>query len=404
MPPAPPARRSAPWQDLSLAAVSAGFVAVLVAFTSTIALVFHAARSLHATPDQISSWVLALGLGMAVGSIALSWWTRMPTLVTWSTPGAAVIASAASGVSLNEAVGAFIVCGLLMLLCGLTGWFERVMNRIPVALASSLLAGILAKFALLAFAGGSSHPLLVTVMLLSYLVGKRIWPRYAVLGVLVVGTALAGAQGLLQTQALSLSWAHPVWVTPAWSWQAVLGMGLPLFIVTMASQAVPGVSAMRVAGYTPRVSPLMSASGLITTLLAPFGGYAFNLAAITAAIVLSPHAHAEASKRYTAAMMAGVFYLMLALLGGAVAGVLNAFPSALIMGVAGLALLGTIGNGLAVGLRDESHREPALITFLVTLSGVTLWGVNSAFWGLVAGTLALFVENYRLRTDTRDTP
>jgi benzoate membrane transport protein len=396
--------RAQPWQDVSVAAVSAGFVAVLVAFTSTIALVFHAARSLHASPDQVSSWVLALGLGMAVGSIGLSWWTRMPTLVTWSTPGAAVIASAAVGVSLNEAVGAFIVCGLLMLLCGVTGWFERVMDRIPVALASSLLAGILAKFALMAFAGGSEHPLLITAMLLIYLVGKRAWPRYAVLGVLMGGTALAAAQGLLQTNALHLSWATPVWVTPEWSWQAVLGMGLPLFIVTMASQAVPGVSAMRVAGYQPPVSRFMSASGLLTAVLAPFGGYAFNLAAITAAIVLSPHAHAEKPKRYTAAMMAGVFYLIMALLGGAVAGVLNAFPAALVMGVAGLALLGTIGNGLATGLRDERHREPALITFLVTLSGVTLWGVNSAFWGLVAGTLALFVENYRLRTDTRDVP
>ena len=284
------------------------------------------------------------------------------------------------------------------------GWFERVMDRIPIALASSLLAGILARFALMAFAEGSTHPLLVFTMLMIYLVGKRWWPRYAVLGVLVGGTALASAQGLLQTQALTLTWAKPVWVSPAWSWQAVLGMGLPLFIVTMSSQAVPGFSAIKVAGYQPPVSAFTSVSGVITTLLAPFGGYAFNLAAITAAIVLSPHAHPDRDKRYLAALMAGVFYILLGLMGGAVAGVLNAFPPALIMGVAGLALLGTIGNGLATGLADPKHREAALITFLVTLSGVTLWGVNSAFWGLLAGVLALFVENYRLRTDTRDAP
>jgi benzoate membrane transport protein len=387
-----------------LSAVSAGFVAVLVAFTSTIALVFHAARSLQATPDQISSWVMVLGLGMGVGSFLLSWWTRMPVLVVWSTPGAAVIASAAAGISLPEAIGAFLLCGALMLLCGVTGWFERIMNRIPIALASALLAGILARFALLAFAEGSSHPALVAGMLLLYLVGKRWWPRYAIVGVLLGGTAIAYQQHLLQVASLSVDWARPVWVTPTWSWQAMLGMGLPLFIVTMSSQAIPAVSAMRVAGYRPPVSPLMSASGLITVLLAPFGGYTFNLAAITASIVLSPQAHPDPAQRYTAAMMAGVFYIGLALLGGAVAGVLNAFPVALIMGVAGLALLNTIGNSLSVALADVRHREPALITFLVTLSGVTLWGVNSAFWGLLAGMVSLFVENYHSRPDSREMP
>jgi len=278
---------------------------------------------------------------------------------------------------------------------GASGLFERLMNRIPIALASSLLAGILAKFALMAFAGTTSQPLLVISMFMLYLVGRRVWPRYAVLGVLVGGMAVAAAQGLLNTQALRLAVGLPVWVTPAWSWQAVLGMGLPLYIVTMASQAVPGVSAIRVAGYQPPVSSLMSWSGIITVLLAPFGGYAFNLAAITAAIVLSPHAHKQPEQRYTAAIMAGVFYLVMGLLGAAVAGILAAFPGPLVMGVAGLALLGTIGNGLATSLKGEAHREAALITFLVTLSGMTLLGVGSAFWGLVAGSIALFVEHYK---------
>ncbi|WP_290674371.1 benzoate/H(+) symporter BenE family transporter [Aquabacterium sp.] len=392
-------------RDLSPAAVSAGFVATLVGFTSTIALIFHAARSLSATPEQVSSWVLALGIGMGLTTIGLSLWQRAPILITWSTPGAAVIASAASGVSLGEATGAFLVCGLLMLLCGVTGWFERIMDRIPVALASALLAGILAKFALMAFAGGSTHPGLVVTMLLTYLVGKRWWPRYAVLGVLIVGTVVAASQGLLNTHELKLDWARPVWVTPQWSWHAVIGMGLPLFIVTMASQAVPGVAAIRASGYAAPVSPLMSWSGMATLLLAPFGGYTFNLAAITAAIVLSPHAHADKARRYTAAVMAGLFYIAMGVLGAAVAGLLNAFPSALIMGVAGMALLGTIASGLAASLREDRFREAALITFLVTLSGITLLGVGSAFWGLVAGTLTLFVENFHTRPDQDiDTP
>lgn len=367
-------------------------------FTSTIALIFHAARSLGATPDQVTSWVLALGLGMGVATIGLSLWTRIPVLVTWSTPGAAVIAAAAQGVSLAEATGAFLLCGTLMWLCGVTGWFERLMNRIPLALAAALLAGILAKFALMAFAHATTQPVLVIGMLLTYLVGKRWWPRYAVLGVLLLGIALASAMRLLDTSALFWQLAHPVWVSPAWSWQAMIGMGIPLFVVTMASQALPGVSAIRVSGYTPPVSSLMSWSGAVTVLLAPFGGYAFNLAAITAAIVLNPHAHAQAQARYTAAIMAGVFYLLMGILGGAVAGILAAFPAALVMGVAGLALLGTIGNGLASSLRDERHREAALITFLVTLSGVTLLGIASAFWGLVAGVITLFVENFRARS------
>lgn len=385
------------WRDSHPAAISAGFVATLVGFTSTIALIFHAAQSLGATPAQITSWVLALGVGMGLASIGLSLWTRIPVLITWSTPGAAVIASAATGVSLAEAVGAFLVCGMLMWLSGVTGWFERLMNRIPLALAASLLAGILAKFALLSFGAGTEHPLLITSMLLIYLLGKRWWPRYAVLGVLMGGTAVAAAQGLLDTTQMHLQWAQPVWVTPEWSWQAVLGMGLPLFIVTMASQAVPGVSAIRVSGYQPPVSPLMSWSGVTTVLLAPFGGYAFNLAAITAAIVLNPHAHPQPERRYTAALWAGAFYLLMGLLGGAVAGLLAAFPPALIMGIAGLALLGTIANGLATSLAEPGTREAAIITFLVTLSGVTLWGVGSAFWGLVAGALTLFVEHYRLK-------
>ena len=375
--------------------MSAGFVATLVGFTSTIALIFHAAQSLGATPAQISSWVWALGIGMGLSTLGLSLWCRTPILITWSTPGAAVIAAAASGVSLPEAVGAFLVCGVLMWLSGVTRVFERMMGRIPVALASALLAGILAKFALMAFAHTTLQPGLVLTMFTVYLVGRRWWTRYAVLGVLVAGTAVAALQGQLNTQVLRWELAAPVLVVPQWSWHATMSMGLPLFIVTMASQAVPGVSAIRAAGYEPRVSPLMTWSGVSTVLLAPFGGYAFNLAAITAAIVLSPHAHTDARKRYTAALMSGLFYIAMGLLGGAVAGVLAAFPAALVMGVAGLALLGTIGGGLATALRDDHHREPALVTFLVTLSGMSLLGVSSAFWGLVAGILALLVQHWR---------
>jgi len=342
---------------------------------------------------------------MGLSTLGLSLWARAPILITWSTPGAAVIAASSAGVSMPEAVGAFLVCGALMWLSGLSGVFERMMDRIPVALASALLAGILAKFALMAFAHTTLQPALLLSMFAAYLAGRRWWTRYAVLGVLVVGVVVAVLQGQLNTHELRWQLAAPVFVMPQWSWHAVIGMGLPLFIVTMASQAVPGVSAIRGAGYEPRVSSLMNWSGVTTVLLAPFGGYTFNLAAITAAIVLSPHAHADPRKRYTAAIMSGLFYIAMGLLGGAVAGVLAAFPPALVMGVAGLALLGTIGGGLATALRDEQHREAALITFLVTLSGMSLLDVSSAFWGLVAGTISLLVQHWRADApDSADSP
>ncbi|WP_047198278.1 benzoate/H(+) symporter BenE family transporter [Caldimonas brevitalea] len=382
-------------RDLSLSAVVAGFVAVLVGFTSSVALVFQAAEALGATPAQTTSWIWALGLGMGLPCIGLSLYFRQPVLVAWSTPGAAVLATA--GVSMPEAVGAFMLSAGLITLCGLTGWFARVMNRIPLPLASGLLAGVLARFGMEAFVALKSQPLLVTVMFGVYLLGRRAWPRYAVPAVLAAGIATAAVLGLLQGSQLQWTLAVPVWTTPQFSVNAAIGVALPLFVVTMASQNLPGVAAIRAAGYDTPVSPLVATTGLTTLLLAPFGAYAVNLAAITAAICLGREAHEDPARRYTAAVMAGVFYLLVAVAGGAVVGLLAAFPRELVVAVAGFALLGTIAAGLAAAVKDDRHRESALITFLVTLSGVTLWGVGSAFWGVVAGAIALVVQHYRTR-------
>lgn len=387
-------------QDLSLSATVAGFVAVLVGFTSSVALVFQAASALGATPAQTTSWIWALGLGMGATSIVLSLRFRQPVLTAWSTPGAAVLATAATanGVGMAEATGAFIACALLITLSGATGLFARVMNRIPGAIASALLAGVLARFGMEAFLALQSQFGLVLAMVVAYLLGRRGWPRYAVPGVLVVGIVGASALGELRWSAVQWSLAWPVWTTPQFTLAGFIGVALPLFVVTMASQNLPGVAALRAAGYDTPVSPLITWTGLATLVLAPFGAYALNLAAITAAICMSPEAHADPRRRYMAAVAAGVFYLLVGLVGGAVVGLLAAFPKELVLAVAGLALLGTIGTGLAAALKDERHREAALITFLVTLSGLTLWGVGSAFWGVVAGTLALMVQHYRAGT------
>ena len=381
-------------RDFSLSALIAGFVAVLVGFTSSVAIVFAAAQALGATPAQSTSWMWALGLGMGLTSAGLSLWTRQPILTAWSTPGAALLAGT-SGVAMADAVGAFVACGALMLLAGLTGVFERVMDRIPQAIAAALLAGVLARFGLDAVAAVTTAPLLVCAMTAAFLVGRRAWPRYAVPGVLLAGIVVAAAQGRLDLAAVDWALARPVWTTPQFSIAALIGVALPLFIVTMASQNLPGVAAQRAAGYATPVSASITTTGAASMLLAPFGGYALNLAAITAAICMGREAHEDPARRYVAAVAAGVFYVALGLVGGAVVGLLQAFPRELVLVVAGLALLGTIAGGLAVALQHEAHRDAAGLTFLVTLSGVSLLGIGSAFWGVVAGGVALMVQHYR---------
>ena len=380
------------FKDLSLSAFTAGFVAVLVGFTSSVAIVFQAAQSFGATPAMISSWMWALGLGMGLASALPSLWLRKPVMIAWSTPGAAVLAVAGAGYGMAEAVGAFIVCALLIVLVGATGWFERVMNRIPMAIASALLAGVLARFGLQAFVAAQTALPLVLLMLATYLVGKRLVPRYAVPLTLAVAIAFAASQGQLAWSAVQFSLAVPVFTWPVFTWQAAVSLALPLFVVTMASQNLPGVAAIRAAGYDLPVSRLITLTGLATLVLAPFGGYALNLSAITAAICMGREAHEDPARRYTAAVSCGFIYVLIGLFGAAVTGLLTAFPKELVAAIAGLALLGTIGGGLAAAVRDESHREAALITFLVTLSGVTLLGIGSAFWGVVAGALALLVQ------------
>lgn len=386
-------------RDLSGASVTAGFVAVLVGFTSSVAMVFQAAQAFGATPEQITSWMWALGLGMGLCSAIPSLILKQPVMVAWSTPGAAVLASAglAGGFSMAQAVGAFMVCAVLIVLAGATGWFERVMNRIPMAIASALLAGVLARFGLQAFAAAHDALLLVVLMLLTYLLGRRWVPRYAVPLTLLVAVLTVSSQGQLQTSALTVDWAVPVFTAPEFSWSAVIGLSLPLFVVTMASQNLPGVAAIRSAGYPMPISKLITMTGLATLVLAPFGAFALNLSAITAAICMGEEAHPDKAKRYTAAVVCGALYVAIGLVGAAVTGLLLAFPSALVLAIAGLALLGTIGGGLHTALKDEAHREAALITFLVTLSGVVVAGIGSAFWGVVAGALALGVQQLGLR-------
>jgi benzoate membrane transport protein len=255
-----------------------------------------------------------------------------------------------------------------------------------------LLAGVLARFAFDAFASMQREFALVFTMFGVYLLGRRLWPRYAVPAVLLAGVAVAALQGRLHLGAVQWQLALPVFTAPSFSLAATIGVALPLFVVTMASQNLPGVAAQRAAGYDTPVSPVITTTGLATLLLAPFGGYALNLAAITAAICMGREAHEDPARRWVASAAAGVFYVVVGLLGGAVVGLIAAFPKELVLAVAGFALLGTIGSGLAVAMKAETQREAALVTFLVTASGLSLWGVGAAFWGVVAGVAVLAVQ------------
>lgn len=379
-------------RDVSVPAVVAGFVTVLVGFTSSAAIVFQAAQASGANAAQIGSWMWALGLGMGLTCILLSLRYRIPVVTAWSTPGAAMLAGGAAGLPLEQAIGAFVVSAALIALAGFSGVFERLINRIPVSVASGMLAGVLLRFCIDAFVALQSRLGLALAMIATYLLMRRWQPRYAVVITLLVGIVVAAAGGGMDFSQLRLELAQPVWITPVFSLHAVVSVAIPLFIVTMASQNVPGVAVVRASGYSLPISPVIGWTGAVNLVLAPFGAFALNLAAITAAICMGREAHEDPSRRYVAAVSAGAFYCVVGVFGATVAALFTAFPAELIAVIAGLALLGTIGNGLAAALADEKEREPAILTFLVTASGISLFGIKSAFWGLVAGVVALLLR------------
>ncbi|MDT0330633.1 benzoate/H(+) symporter BenE family transporter [Nocardiopsis lambiniae] len=370
-----------------LPAVTAGLIAVLVGVTSSAAIVFTAAEAAGADAGQIASWMLALCVGMAVTCAGLSLRYRAPVVIAWSTPGAALLAVGLDGVTLEQAIGAFVFSAALITLSGVTGLFEKVMDRIPVPLAAGLLAGVLLQFGVGLFTGMEGDFVVVAAMFGVYLLVRRWSPRYAVLAALLSGVIVAALRGSLDLSGVRPQVAVPVLVVPEFSWQALVSVGVPLFVVTMASQNLPGVAVLRNDGYRVPISPVIAWTGATTMVLAPFGCFGLNLAAITAAICTGPQAHPDRERRFLARVWAGVFYLCVGVFGATVAALLVALPSALIMAIAGIGLLGTIGGSLNSALSDERAREAALVTFLATASGITLLGIGSAFWGLVAGAL-----------------
>lgn len=390
-----PSQRASLRTDFSLQSVIAGLLTVVVGVASSVVIVFEAARRLGADQAQISSWMWALGVGLGLTCIGLSLRYRLPVVTAWSTPGAAMLAAGAGHLPLSDAIGAFMLAAALSALLGFSGLFARLMQLIPASLAAGMLAGVLLRFGLGVFQSLQQEWLLPLAMLAAWLLGRRLLPRYAVLASLLVGVLLCLAQDQLMLNQLQLSLAAPLLTLPTLSVPAVIGIALPLFVVTMASQNLPGVATMQAAGYQPPVSPIIGWIGVVNLVLAPFGAFALNLAAITAAISLGPDAHPNKSKRYTAAISAGLFYLLVGILGASIAALLVALPPVLIACLAGIALLGTLGSALATAMAVEEQRDAALVAFLITASGIQLLGIGSAFWGLIGGGLTLWALQRR---------
>ena len=388
--PSIPSPATVRWRDL-LHPVVAGLISVIVNYGGTFILVFQAAKVAGLSPELTASWVWSISIGVGVSGILLSWVSRAPIITAWSTPAAAFLVTALATTPYAEAVGAYMVSAAAFVALGLSGCFERVIRLIPPGIAAGLLAGILLQFGIRAFGGISVDPALAGLLIVSYLVLKRTVARYAVVGILALGLAFLLVQQRVDLSGLALELAAPVFTVPAFSLNALLSVALPLFLITLTGQYMPGMLVLRNDGFKTSANPILTVTGLGSLLMAPFGSHAFNIAAITAAIATGKEAHEDPSKRWIAGIAAGLAYVLVGVFGVTLAAVFMAFPATFITTLAGLALLGTIGSSLASALADPQTREASLVTFLAAAANITLLGIGGAFWGLLIGLLSYAV-------------
>lgn len=374
----------------------AGLVSVIVNYGGTFILVFQAAKVAGLSPELTASWVWSISIGVVVTGIVLSWTAREPIITAWSTPAAAFLITALATTPYAEAIGAYLLSAAAFVALGLSGYFEKAIRLIPPGIAAGLLAGILLQFGIGAFGGMSIDPVLAGLLIMAYLVLKRFTARYAVVGILVLGLAFLLIEDRVDLSGLSLQLAAPVFTMPAFSLNATLSVALPLFLITLTGQYMPGMLVLRNDGFKTSANPIVTVTGLGSLLMAPFGSHAFNIAAITAAICTGREAHEDPSRRWIAGIAAGVFYILVGVFGVTLAALFMAFPATFITTLAGLALLGAIGGSLAGAMADAQAREASLITFLAAAANISLLGIGGAFWGLVIGLVAHAVLNGRL--------
>lgn len=376
--------------------IVAGLISVIVNYGGTFILVFQAARVAGLSPELTASWVWSVSIGVGLTGLFLSWRYREPIITAWSTPAAAFLVTTLASTSYAEAVGAYIISAVAFVLLGLSGYFDKVIRLIPPGIASGLLAGILLQFGIGAFGGASVDPVLVGLLILAYVLLKRISARYAVVGILAIGLVFLLAQGRVDLSGLQWQLAVPIFTMPAFTLNAALSVALPLFLITLTGQYMPGMLVLRNDGFRTSANPIVTATGLGSLIMAPFGSHAFNIAAITAAIATGREAHEDPSKRWIAGIAAGCFYVLVGVFGVTLAAVFMALPATFITTLAGLALLGAIGGSLAGAMAEPASREAALITFLASAANINMLGVGGAFWGLAIGLVAYMVLNGRL--------
>lgn len=373
------------FKDCSLSAIVAGLIATMISYAGPLVIIFHAAEAAGLTHAQLSSWVWAVSIGSAVLGALLSLRYRVPVVIAWSIPGSALLVTALPQLGLEQAIGAYLLANLILLLIGVSGAFDRLIARLPGSIAAGMQAGILFSFGIEVFRALPVQPALVLAMFVTYLLMRRLQPRYAVAAVLCVGAAVTLLSGQLRSEALVLELASPQFITPHFSLSALFSLAVPMVLVALTGQFMPGMAVLRNAGYQTPASPLITASAVGGLLLAPFACHGLNLAAVTASLCTGREAHENPRRRYIAALSGSALYLLLGIAGATLMSLFAAFPAALIAALAGLALYGAISDALARSLAEPLERDAGLFTFLVTASGVSFLGLSAAFWGLLFG-------------------
>ena len=380
-------------RDCSVSAITAGFLAVLISYAGPLVIFFQAARSANISTDMMSSWVWAISIGAAVSGIFLSWRLKVPVVTAWSAPGTALLVTLFPAMPIEQAVGAYLTCAVVIFLIGMSSLFDKVVRHIPKGIAAGMMAGILFQFGVGAFKSASTMPLLAFGMIAAYLVFKRMFPRYVIILVLLAGALLASLTGQFDVHTVALRLATPTWITPQWTWSSTLGFALPLVLVSLTGQFLPGMAILRISDYQTPARPILMTASLVSMAVAFFGGITIVIAAITAALCTGKDAHENPERRYIAGIANGVFYLIGGTFAGTIVLVFTALPKEFVAVLAGLALLGAITTNILGALHEEEHREASMVTFLATASGMSFLGLSSAFWGIVIGGIAYLVLN-----------
>lgn len=377
--------------DWSISATVAGFLAVLISYSGPLIIFFQAAQRVHVSTDMMVSWIWGISIGAAVSGIYLSIKYKTPVITAWSAPGTALLVTLFPNVSLNEAVAAYITSAIVIFLIGVTGYFDKLLKWIPQDVAAGMMAGILFQFSIGLFTASDSMPFIVFSMLIVFLIAKRLMPRYTMIWVLAAGVLLSLFLGKMNPVDVSFSLAIPQWISPEWTWNSTLNLAVPLILVSLTGQFLPGMAIMKLSGYDTPAKPIITATSIASLAVACVGGITIVLASITAALCMGKDAHELKEKRYIAGIANGIFYILGGLFAGSIVMLFSLLPKELVAALAGLALLGAIATNISVAMKNDNQRDAALITFLATASGMHFLGLSSVFWGICIGVIAHFI-------------